>query len=180
MTEFLDSYAWIFWLGLILLFIVVEMLTLEFTFLMIAVGSLGGLISGTLGAPWYLQIVVAGILSLLLLLTLRPPLLRLLKRGGDPAPSNVEALLGLEGLVLDEVTAAAGHVKLSNGDTWTARVSPTSAPQELVRGQRVLVAAIEGATAIVVPAEISPTDIRPPAPRPAAPRPPDIRPEELP
>jgi len=153
MLEFLDSYAWIFWLGLILLFVVIEMLTLEFTFLMIAIGSLGGLISGALGAPWYVQIVVAGILSLLLILTLRPPLLRVLKRGGDPAKSNVDALLGLEGLVIDHVTDSAGHVKLSNGDTWTARVSPLTENRELVRGERVLVTAIEGATAIVVPAQ---------------------------
>jgi membrane protein implicated in regulation of membrane protease activity len=153
MLEFLDSYAWIFWLGLILLFVVVEMLTLEFTFLMIAIGSLGGLIAGVFGAPWYLQIVVAGVLSLLLLLTLRPPLLRLLKRGGDPTKSNVDALLGLEGLVVDPVTSTTGQVKLSNGDIWTARVSPLTENRELRRGERVLVTAIDGATAIVVPAE---------------------------
>ncbi len=153
MSAFLDSYAWIFWLGLILLFIVVEMLTLEFTFLMIAIGSLGGLISGAFGAPWYLQIVIAGVLSLLLLLTLRPPLLRLLKRGGDPARSNVDALLGLEGLVVHDVTATTGQVKLANGDIWTARVSPASVAPDLRRGEHILVAAIDGATAIVVPAE---------------------------
>jgi membrane protein implicated in regulation of membrane protease activity len=153
MLEFLDSYAWIFWLGLILLFVVIEMLTLEFTFLMIAIGSLGGLIAGVFGAPWYLQIVVAGILSLLLLLTLRPPLLRLLKRGGDPAKSNVDALLGLEGLVVDPVTSTTGQVKLSNGDIWTARISPLTENRELRRGERVLVTAIDGATAVVVPAE---------------------------
>lgn len=153
MLEFLDSYAWIFWLGLILLFVVIEMLTLEFTFLMIAIGSLGGLISGAFGAPWYVQIIVAAILSLLLILTLRPPLLRLLKRGGDPAKSNVDALLGLEGLVVDHVTDSAGHVKLSNGDTWTARVSPLTESRELRRGERVLVTAIEGATAIVIAAQ---------------------------
>jgi membrane protein implicated in regulation of membrane protease activity len=153
MLEFLDSYAWIFWLGLILLFVVVEMLTLEFTFLMIAIGSLGGLIAGVFGAPWYLQIVIAALVSLLLLLTLRPPLLRLLKRGGDPARSNVDALLGLEGLVVDQVSATAGQVKLSNGDIWTARVSPLTETRDLRRGERVLVTAIDGATAVVIPAE---------------------------
>jgi membrane protein implicated in regulation of membrane protease activity len=152
MLEFLDSYAWIVWLGLILLFIVIEMFTLEFTFLMIAIGSLGGLIAGVLGAPWWAQIVVAAAVSLLLLLTLRPPLLKRLKRGGDPAKSNVDALLGLEGHVLDRLTPTAGHVKLSNGDTWTARVSPLVEQRELERGERVLVTAIDGATAMVVPA----------------------------
>jgi len=153
MTDFLDSYAWIIWLGLILLFVVIEMFTLEFTFLMIAIGSLGGLIAGVFGAPWYIQIVVAAVLSLLLLLTLRPPLLRLLKRGGDPSRSNVDALLGLEGLVVDQVTSTGGQVKLTNGDIWTARVSPLTEARDLRRGERVLVTAIDGATAVVVPAE---------------------------
>jgi membrane protein implicated in regulation of membrane protease activity len=153
MLEFLDSYAWIFWLGLILLFVVIEMLTLEFTFLMIAIGSLGGLIAGVFGAPWYLQIVVAALLSLLLLLTLRPPLLRLLRRGGDRTKSNVDALLGLEGVVVDPVSTATGLVKLVNGDLWTARISPLTELRELSRGEGVVVTAIDGATAIVIPAE---------------------------
>ena len=45
-ADFLTDFAWIFWLGLILIFLIVEVSTLEFTFLMIALGSLGGLISG--------------------------------------------------------------------------------------------------------------------------------------
>ena len=49
--QFLTDYAWILWLGLILVFLIIEMNTLEFTFLMIALGSLGGLVSGAFGAP---------------------------------------------------------------------------------------------------------------------------------
>jgi membrane protein implicated in regulation of membrane protease activity len=153
MFEFLDTYAWIFWLGLILLFVIVELFTLEFVFLMIAIGSLGGLISGAFGAEWYVQILIAAGLSLLLILLLRPPLLRLLKRGGDPAKSNVDALLGIEGEVLAPVTDTAGQVKLANGDIWTAKISPLTEHRDLRRGERVLVTAIDGATAVVVPAE---------------------------
>ena len=58
-ADFLTDFAWIFWLGLILIFLIVEVSTLEFTFLMIALGSLGGLISGLFGAPWWAQIIVA-------------------------------------------------------------------------------------------------------------------------
>jgi membrane protein implicated in regulation of membrane protease activity len=153
MTEFLTEYAWILWLALILLFIIVEMLSLELTFLMLGIGSLGGLAAGLLGAPLWLQIIVAALLSVLLLFGLKPPLLRALKRGGDPALSNVDALLGMSGLVLTTVGEFGGHVKLSNGETWTARVSPTVDLPELVEGQRVLVTAIDGATAYVAPAE---------------------------
>ncbi|WP_236720235.1 NfeD family protein [Rathayibacter sp. VKM Ac-2630] len=80
------QYAWILWLALILIFVIVEMITLEFTFLMLAVGSVGGLLAGLVGAPFWVQVPVAAVLAVLLLLTVRPPLLRLLRRGGDPAP----------------------------------------------------------------------------------------------
>ncbi|WP_227497356.1 NfeD family protein [Planctomonas psychrotolerans] len=153
MTDFLMNYAWIAWLALILLFVVVETLTLELTFLMLAIGGLGGLTADLLGAPWWLQIMIAALLSLLLLLLLKPPLLRALRRGGDPAKSNLDALLGLVGQVVTPVTEYGGHVKLSNGELWTAKVAPQVAHRNLVEGERVVVTAIEGTTAFVVPSE---------------------------
>lgn len=148
--EFLSDYAWILWLGLILIFLIVEMSTLEFTFLMIAIGSLGGLISGLFGLPWWAQVVVAAILALALLLAVRPPLLRRLKRGGDPARTLVEALIGMEGTVVHDFVDGQGQVKLAIGETWTARVSPAP-KKELQGGDRITVTSIEGATAVIAP-----------------------------
>ncbi len=142
------EWAWIGWLVLIAVFLVIEMLTLDFTFLMLALGGTAGLVSGLLDAPLWLQFIVAGIGATVLILFLRPPLLRRLHRGEDPTRSNIEALIGLGGVVLHEVTRLSGQVKLSNGDIWTARTddSPTIPP-----GSPIAVAAIEGATAIVRP-----------------------------
>ena len=151
--EFLTTYAWIFWIVLILVFAIIEISTLEFTFLMLAAGSLGGLVSGLFGLPWWAQFIVALVLALALLFLVRPPLLRALGRGGDPARSNVDALLGLSGVVTNDFTGNASHVKLSNGDTWTARLSNQTGDRILVEGERVTVTAIEGATAVVVPVE---------------------------
>ena len=66
-TDVLTEFAWIVWLGLILIFLIIEVSTLEFTFLMIALGSLGGLVSGLFGLPWWAQILVAAALALVLL-----------------------------------------------------------------------------------------------------------------
>lgn len=148
--EFLTSYAWIVWLALILIFGIIEVTTLEFTFLMLAVGSAGGLLSGLVGVPWWGQILVAAVLSVLLLFAVRPPLLRALKRGGDPALSNVDALIGLSGTVTTDFNGNTNHVKLANGESWTARTADETA---LVEGARVVVTAIDGATAVVAPAE---------------------------
>ncbi|MFF1633077.1 NfeD family protein [Leifsonia sp. NPDC058248] len=151
----ITSFAWIVWLVLILVFIIIEMLTLDFVFLMIAVGSVGGLISGLFGAEWWLQLLIAAALSVLLIFTIRPPLLRLLKRGGDPTKSNVDALIGMSGAVVSTVSRTSGLVKLAVGETWTSRLAPGSAPADLVPGEHVVVVAIEGATAVVAPAPIS-------------------------
>jgi len=151
------SFAWIVWLVLILVFVIVEMLTLDFVFLMIAVGSLGGLLSGLIGAPWWLQLIIAAILSVVLIFGIRPPLLHALKRGGDPAKSNVDALIGMAGTVVESVSRTEGQVKLAVGETWTARLTPVpaSGPSQLAPGQHVVVVSIQGATAVVAPAPIA-------------------------
>lgn len=157
MDDFIASYGWIIWLVLILLFLTIEIVTLELTFLMIAVGSVAGLIAGLFGAPWWLQMVIAALLAVVLLVAIRPPLLRLLRRGGDPARSNVDALLGIDGTVVASVGGEfnMGQVKLANGETWTARLSPITEQRVVAAGERVLVTSIDGATAVIVPAERS-------------------------
>jgi membrane protein implicated in regulation of membrane protease activity len=143
----IDTWAWIVWLVVILLFLVIEMLTVELTFLMLALGGIVGLVTDLGGAPPWVQVIVAAVSAIALVVFLRPRLLRRLQRSADARPSNVEALLGLEGLVLATVSRATGQVKLSNGDVWTARTD--SDDIRLDPGTRVEVARIDGATAVV-------------------------------
>ena len=148
--QLVENWAWIGWLVLIAVFLVVEMLTLDFTFLMLALGSAVGLLSDITGLPFWAQVIIAAIAAAAFILLLRPPLLRRLHRGEDTTKSNVEALIGLHGVVLLEVSALTGQVKLSNGDTWTARLaSDAPAAGPLVPGAPVTVSRIEGATAYV-------------------------------
>ncbi|TFD89208.1 MULTISPECIES: NfeD family protein [Cryobacterium] len=155
----LTDYLWILWLVFILVAITIELLSLEFTFLMISIGSLGGLAANLLGLDWWLQIVFAAGLSVLLLLTIRPFLLRALRKGGDPALSNIDALIGMTGRVMSTVTETGGLVKLANGETWTARLllahpdSSAASRPGVEPGQPVTVHLIEGSTAVVISAE---------------------------
>jgi len=43
-------------------------------------------------------------------------------------------------------------VKLANGETWTSRLSTGSEEHALAEGEKVVVTTIDGATAVVVPA----------------------------
>lgn len=145
----ITAVAWIIWLVLVGVFLVIEMFTLEFTFLMLALGGVVGLISAIAGADLWLQVLLAGVAAILLLFLLKPPLLRALRRGGDQTKSNVEALIGMRGVVLETVSSYDGQVKLANGDVWTARSHGLNLPPQTP----ITVAAIAGATAEVVPTE---------------------------
>lgn len=144
--ELVTEWAWIGWLVLIAVFLVIEMLTLDFTFLMLALGSAVGLIMGLIGLPLWAQLIIAAAAAALFILFIRPPLLKRLRRGEDPTKSNVDALIGLRGTALADITQVSGQVKISNGDTWTAR---TQTPGTIPQGAPVIIAAINGATALV-------------------------------
>ncbi|WP_314425241.1 NfeD family protein [uncultured Microbacterium sp.] len=146
--EFIDQWAWVGWLILIALFLVIEMLTLDFTFLMLSFGSAVGLVTDFVGIPVWVQVLIAAAAAALFILFLRPPLIRRLHRGEDPTKSNVEALVGLRGTALQDITQISGQVKLSNGDTWTAR---TVGSMPIPQGSPIAVVAINGATATVRP-----------------------------
>lgn len=153
--DVLTQYAWIAWIVLIFAFATIEVFTLEMTFLMLALGSVAGLVSGLFGIPWWVQFVIAAVVAVVLIFTLRPSLLRLLRKGGDPARSNVDALVGSDGSVVSTVTATGGQVRLQNGETWTARLSPITEQADVAVGEKILVTGIDGATAVVVPVERS-------------------------
>lgn len=148
LVQTIEQFAWIGWIVLILVFFTIETLTLEMTFLMLGLGGAAGLVADLAGAPLWLQVIVAAAVAALLLLVLRPPLLRRLRRGEDPALSNIDALRGMRGVVVSTVGPMGGQVRLANGETWTAR---TAVPVDITPGVGVTVTQIDGATAVVQP-----------------------------
>lgn len=140
----LSAYLWIAWLVLALLFVIIELLTLEFTFLMLAAGTLvGGLGVNLLGGAWWLQVLAAAAVSALLLFTIRPLLLRALHRSSVLHPTNVDAIYGLGGRLVAPFTGDVASVRLDNGELWSVTRSPES--DSLAVGTRVTVTAVRGA-----------------------------------
>ena len=152
----LAQYLWIAWIVLALIFVIVELVTLEFTFLMLAAGALlGGLGTNLLGGAWWLQVAAAAAVAALLLFTIRPLLLRALHRSSAHIPTNVDALAGLGARVLVPFVDGAGSVKLDNGETWTARLVDAASAADV--GSRVIVRAVRGATVeVALPDEKEP------------------------
>lgn len=155
----LTQYMWILWLALALIFVIIELLSFEFTFLMLAAGSLvGGLGMNLIGSPWWAQIGVAAVLSALLLFTIRPLLLRLLHRDGDNSATNVDALYGMRARVVAPFVQGTGSVRLDNGETWTARLPHDLEGLALEVGDKVTVADVHGATVEVRPFSANPVE----------------------
>lgn len=135
---------WLWWIGAALVLSLIEILSLDFVFIMFAGGALAGAAANAAGAPVWLQIVIFAVTSVVLLLTLRPVLVR--KVHPPHTETNTSAHVGRSGSVLQDVTADSGRIKLV-GEVWSARAVDGS--PVLPEGSTVRVVRIDGATAVV-------------------------------
>ena len=161
--EWLAENSWLFWLLAMAVLVGIEMLTLDFLFLMMAAAAFLAFVLALFGVGVVLQVVVFSLTSVLLIFLVRPIALRRLNRSAPGTASNVERLVGLPCQVLEPVDARHGLVLLE-GDTWTAR---SLAGEQLPAGTDAVVHAVEGATAVVAPYPVPTAGTRP-APRPSS------------
>jgi membrane protein implicated in regulation of membrane protease activity len=123
-----------------------EALTGDMFLLMLSGGALAAA-----GSSWLLDLPVWAdgavflVVSLLLLVVVRPTLRRKLT-AGKGLPEPVKALEGKHALVLGRVSQHDGQVKL-DGEVWTAR--PYNDNDVYEPGDSVTVMHIDGATAVV-------------------------------
>ena len=149
----MPEMAWV-WLGVLVIFAIVEASTVTLVSIWFVGGSLAALIAALLGAEIWLQVALFLAVSTILLISFRP----LLKKFHQPkkvqtnAPANIgklaivtEAIDNLQGL---------GAVKLS-GLTWTAR---SESDKGIEAGTVVRVKRIEGVKLFVAPAEVNVTE----------------------
>lgn len=139
---------WLWWVGGAIAFALVEILSLDLVLVMFAGGALSAAAVNAAGGPLWLQIVVFAVVSALLLLTLRPWLLRHLRTRVPLTETGAAAQVGRTAQVVATVSATEGRVKLV-GEVWSARAADATAV--LPVGADVVVVRIDGATAVVQP-----------------------------
>ncbi len=152
--DWLTENFWLGWLGVAIVLAAIEAATVDFVFLMFAGGALAGAGAAALGAPFWLQVVVAVAAALLLLGLVRPMIRRKFLDSEVDHRIGADGLVGRRAWVLQAVTETDGRVKLA-GETWSARLAEGSPPAS--PGDEVRVIAIHGATAIVAPVPPDPT-----------------------
>ena len=138
------------WLGLMVLFLIVEAATVTMVSLWFAGGALAALAVSVLGGGFLLQMVAFLAVSAGLLALLRP----LARKHFTPklVRTNVDSVIGMEGYVTADIdnVAATGTVKLGAME-WTAR---SATGEKISTGALVKVEKIEGVKAFVVPVEV--------------------------
>ena len=121
MIQWFSENLWAIWLILAVVLGIAEMLVIDFTMLMLACGSLIGMLVAlfTPSDLWPLQIVSAVFAAVLLLVLLRPTLLK--KVRSNPGYSRpFDEMFTIHGIATSDITALEGTVLL-NSDTWSAR-----------------------------------------------------------
>ena len=139
------SDHWI-WVGLTVLFVIIEALTLGLTTIWFALAAFVMIFLSFLPIPFVFQFIIFLAISAVLLIFTRPIALKKFKTGS--VKTNVESLVGMNALVTKEIGEFdRGEVKL-NGQIWTARSENSSVIKE---GTKCEVVRIEGVQAIVRP-----------------------------
>jgi len=135
---------WI-WIGLIVIFVIVEAATVQLVTVWFAVGGIAGLIAYAFGLEIWMQILIFAVVSAVALAVTRPFVKRFTK--GRKQPTNADRYIGQEATVTEPISneLSKGAVRIG-GLEWTARTVDNS---EADKGERVIVEAIEGAKLLV-------------------------------
>lgn len=129
------------WLALMVIFIVIEIITVGLTSIWFAGGALAALLSGIVGMPFIGQGVLFFVVSFVLLFFTRPFALKYVKPHN--IKTNYEEAIGKEVQVTSRIdNRAAAGTAVYNGQEWTARSTDDDVIIEA--GESVVVEDIRG------------------------------------
>ena len=138
----------VFWIAALILFLVVEAVTVGLASIWFAVGALAALICAMVGGAVWLQAVWFVVVSLVALILTRPLVKKFVN--GRTVATNADRNIGRTALVIEKIDnlEATGSVRL-DGVEWTARSSDDS--RSIAEGAQVIVREIQGVKLIVEP-----------------------------
>lgn len=141
----MDKIIPIIWLVAIILFGFAETVSTQLITIWFAVGALVAFLLSLAGVPFYLQVIIFIVLSIILIAATRPLYHKYVKT--KMVRTNADSLIGLVAVVRQDINndEAQGLVKVS-GQEWSAR---SKDGQIIPEGEKVEVLAIEGVKLIV-------------------------------
>lgn len=137
----------VIWIAAMVIFGVVEAVTVGLASIWFVVGSVAGLIAAICGGPVWLQIALFFVVSIVCLAATRPLVKKLLHK--DVTATNADRVLGQTARVTESIDNAVptGAVYVG-GMTWTAR---SESGQPIPRNAQVKIVRMEGVRLFVEP-----------------------------
>jgi len=133
------------WLGLLIFFVILEILTVGLQSIWFALGALVAMVATSLGAELWLQILLFFAVSIAMLLCLRP----FLKKVVTPhiARVNSDSIIGKQAVVTELIDnlISSGYVTVENR-SWAARSTKN---EKISVGETVVIDKIEGVKVFV-------------------------------
>lgn len=138
------------WLALVILFVILELITLGLTTIWFAIGALASALIAMLGAPIWLQVVVFIVVSAVLVACTRGFAKRHLNN--RLVKTNSESLIGKTTVIIETVdnTALTGKIRINDVE-WTARA--VNETQVIPKDTKVVIREINGVKCMVEPIE---------------------------
>ncbi|MDY5585583.1 MAG: NfeD family protein, partial [Arcanobacterium sp.] len=144
--------AWGIWAIIALVLLILETLTVDFLFMMLSVGALAAAGVAIFSESLVVQITVFSVVSLLALFFVRP-WVRNKINSSKVLSSNIDAIVGKQGVTLLEVTQNSGRVKVQ-GEVWSAKSVQGAIPADL----EIIVTKVSGAHLVVEPINVGNTE----------------------
>jgi len=141
-----EQLMWAVWLGILIIMVVIEAMGPALVSIWFAVGAFVSLVLSLFSLipdviiPWWVQVVVFVIVSVITLILMRPVTKRCLKR--NTINSNVDSLVGKRGVLEEEIKPFDPGVCRINDVLWT--VVSTNGKETIAKESVVEVVAIQG------------------------------------
>lgn len=136
----------IWWLGIMIVLLVIELATLGLTTVWFAGGALAAFIASLAGASGWLQVILFLAVSIVLLIFTRPFAVRYINK--NTVATNADSLIGKTAIVTEDISnlESKGQVQVQ-GQIWTAR--STEDETKIEKDTKVVIEKISGVKLIV-------------------------------
>ncbi len=141
-----QSHGVFSWLILLVVFLLIELMTMGLTTIWFAGGCLVAFLAGLAGAPLFVQVIIFFAASIVLLALTRPLVENYFNK--HRIKTNADSLIGKRAIVQEEVNNLEARGKVTvDGQEWTARAEKEE--EILPAGSKVEILGIQGVKLIV-------------------------------
>ncbi len=130
---------WLIWLSAGIILAILEVFTPGFFIVGIGVSLAITAIPAAFGLPFWVQLLVCGVMILIFFLLVRPLVMKI--PHSDSKKTGTAALMGEEGIVVETITRIEGGRVKVGGEVWKAKSDETIEKDSLV-----IVTGVEGVT----------------------------------